>query len=88
MPLPDSISYLRRYQAWRKRVRGQSLTVGGFDREAISQCIDILINAAESTHILQKSLSSTRAQLQKCQVQREKLHSQLRKQASSPPQPT
>lgn len=84
MPLPEAITYLRRYQLWRRHTRGQSLTVGGFDREAISQSIDILLNAAETTHILQQDLNSARSRLRKCQLKRHQYNLQLRSKNQPP----
>lgn len=84
MTLPESIAYLRRYQAWRTGKDNRDFIDTGLTPEGITHSIDNLLNASETTHILQKTLSSTKSQLKKCQVQREKFHSQLRKQANYP----
>lgn len=86
MTLAEALIYLRRYQTWRKQGKAESLTVGGFDRQAISQSIDILINAAEITHTLQKDLNSALSRLRKCQIQRNQYNLQLRKNLKSSPE--
>lgn len=58
----------------------------GLDPTQIGVALDVVLSAVPT---LSSSLASARSQLQKCQVQREKFHSKLRKQVpdSTPPPP-
>jgi hypothetical protein len=80
MTLDQATAYLHTYQKWRRGTDERTMDEAGLHPSEIGQALDTLLFAIP---VLQRDLSSTRAQLKKCQVQREKFHSQLRQQATT-----
>lgn len=76
MTLPDSITYLRRFQAWRYGKDDRSFDETGLSPDSIGNAIETILS---KFLIMEQELRSARSQLAKCQVQREKFHAQLRK---------
>lgn len=76
MTLDQATDYLFRYQKWRRGEDDRTMEEAGLHPEKIGQAIDAVL---AGVRLLQTDLSSTKSQLAKCQVQRAKFHSQLRK---------
>ena len=82
MPNPitsqDAILVLRRYQRWRKGDSDKTFDQSGLDVKEIGDALDHVLTTLPVTL---RALASTRGQLAKCQVQRERFHAELRRLA-------
>jgi hypothetical protein len=78
MTTEDSVRLLRRYQRWRRGDSDKTFGEAGLDVTDIGVALDKLLSVVPA---LTRELASTRSQLAKCQVQRERFHSELRKQS-------
>lgn len=76
----DAILILRRYQRWRRGTSEKTFEEYGLDVKEIGEALDHVLSTVISQT---REIASLRSRLAKCQVQREKFHSQLRKKASS-----
>ena len=75
MELDTAVHTLRRYQRWRRGEGARDFEQAGFTVAMIGEALDEVLL---SVNVLAADNRSLRARLAKCQVQREKLHSQLR----------
>lgn len=82
MTTEAAIAYLRRFQAWRTGKDDRTMQEAELTPLRITQAMDTILAAVP---VLTRSLASTRAQLAKCQVQRERFHAQLRAKKSTSP---
>lgn len=83
MTTEAATAYLRRFQIWRSGKNKCTMQEAELTPAGITEAMETVLAAVP---VLISSLNSTRAQLAKCQVQRERFHSQLRaKKSTSPP---
>lgn len=76
MNAEDAKSYLVRYNRWRRGDRERDFEEAGFSVKEVGDAMDALIYA----HTCQTTeIRSLKARLARCQVQRERAHSELRK---------
>lgn len=77
----ETSSYLRRFQNWRRGKDERTMDEAGLDPATIGIAIDDILT---ETKILREENTSLRSRLAKCQVQRERFHSQLRRNSQGP----
>ena len=75
METDDAVRVLRSYQRWRKGDSDKTFDESGLDVTEIGTALDEVLTAVL---LLTRELASTRSQLAKCRVQRERFHSELR----------
>lgn len=77
MTTEEATRYLCRYQKWRRGEDERTFDETGLNPTGIGTAIDILL--AEAT-VRSREIASLQSRLSKCQVDRERFHSQLRRQ--------
>lgn len=82
MTTEAATAYLRRFQRWRSGKDDRTMEEAELTPSGITEAIETVLAAVP---VLTRSLASTRAQLAKCQVQRERFHAQLRAKKSTSP---
>ena len=75
MELDDACQILRRYRDWRRGAGVRDFMEAGFKPGEVGEALDLLL---QTLPVVRRALASTEARLAKCQVQRERIHLQLR----------
>lgn len=81
MTTAAATDYLRRFQRWRSGKDERTMEDAELTPAEITLALQTVLDALP---VLTTSLASTRAQLAKCQIQRERFHAQLRSKKSTP----
>ena len=80
----ESARYLRRYQRWRRGEDERTFEEAGLDPKQIGEALDAVLSAVTT---LRAGNASLQARLAKCQVQRERIHFELRRKKHPPVPP-
>lgn len=76
MELEDACHLLRRYRDWRRGDGVRSFTEAGFKTGEVAAALDVVLREVP---VLICDNRSLRGRLRRCQIQRERFHSQLRR---------